>query len=151
VSRRLTSGWPMTAIGAQGRCGRRFCGRRSPNRDDDSAPRGPRWACDQRNLRSGADPAKLSQREAGSRPAEVERNSPLLHLPGAAGELVVAYGTRELPELRRQSIDYGQAWTELGLHSHLLPVDGTDHFTILEALANPRGALTRALLDMIGG
>jgi len=83
--------------------------------------------------------------------AEVERNSPLLHLPGAAGELVVAYGTRELPELRRQSIDYGQAWTERGLHGHLLPVDGTNHFTILEALANPRGALTRALLDIIGG
>jgi len=83
--------------------------------------------------------------------AEAERNSPLLHLPATAGELVVAYGSRELPELCRQSIDYGQAWTERGLPGHLLPVDGTNHFTILEALANPGGALTRALLDMIGG
>ncbi len=83
--------------------------------------------------------------------AEAERNSPLLHLPATAGELVVAYGSRELPELRRQSIDYGQAWTERGLPGHLLPVDGTNRFTILEALANPRGSLTRALLDMIGG
>jgi len=33
----------------------------------------------------------------------------------------------------------------------LLPVDGADHFTILEALADPQGSLTRALLDMIGG
>jgi hypothetical protein len=27
-------------------------------------------------------------------------------LPSTAGELAVAYGTRELPELRRQSIEY---------------------------------------------
>ena len=80
---------------------------------------------------------------------EAERNSPLLHLPPMAGELVVAYGTRELPELCRQSIEYAQAWTEQGLAGHLLPVDGADHFTILEALADPRGALTEALLDLV--
>ena len=68
-----------------------------------------------------------------------------------AGELVIAYGTRELPELRRQSIDYAQAWAQRGLPGRLLPVDGADHFTILEALADPQGSLTRALLDMIGG
>ncbi len=82
---------------------------------------------------------------------EAERNSPLLHLPPMAGELVVAYGTRELPELCRQSIEYAQAWTECGLAGHLLPVDGADHFTILDALADPRGALSRALTGMIGG
>jgi arylformamidase len=80
--------------------------------------------------------------------AEAERNSPLLHFPPMAGELVVAYGTRELPELCRQSIDYAQAWVERGLPGHLLPVDGADHFTILEALAGRDGALTRALLDL---
>src|SRR5216684_1475324 len=87
----------------------------------------------------------------GLDPPEAERNSPLLHLPPMAGELVVAYGTNELPELCRQSIEYAQAWTERGLPGHLLPVDGADHFTILEALADPQGALTRALRDMIGG
>ena len=44
--------------------------------------------------------------------AEAERNSPLRHLPATVGELVVAYGTRELPELCRQSIEYARAWTE---------------------------------------
>jgi arylformamidase len=83
--------------------------------------------------------------------AEAERNSPLLHLPAAAGELVVAYGTGELPELCRQSTAYAQAWSERGLPGHLLPVAGADHFTILQALADPHGALTRALLGMIGG
>jgi acetyl esterase/lipase len=80
--------------------------------------------------------------------AEAERNSPLLHFPPMAGELVVAYGTRELPELCRQSIDYAQAWAERGLAGHLLPIDGADHFTILEALANPDGELLQALLAM---
>jgi acetyl esterase/lipase len=82
---------------------------------------------------------------------EARRNSPLLHLPAMAGPLTVAYGTAELPELCRQSIDYAQAWVESGLPGHLLPVDGADHFTILEALAAPDGALSRALVELVGG
>jgi len=80
--------------------------------------------------------------------AEAARNSPLLHLPPMAGELIVAYGTAELPELCRQSIEYGQAWVERELPGHLLPIDGANHFTILETLASPSGALTQALLDL---
>jgi arylformamidase len=81
--------------------------------------------------------------------AEAERNSPILHLPQMAGELVIAYGTKELPELCRQSIEYAQAWTEHGLAGHLLPVDGANHFTILEALARPDGELAKALCTML--
>jgi acetyl esterase/lipase len=83
--------------------------------------------------------------------AEAERNSPLLHFPPMAGELVVAYGTKELLELCRQSTEYAQAWVERGLSGHLLPIEGADHFNILEALAQPKGMLTLALMDMIGG
>jgi len=79
--------------------------------------------------------------------AEAERNSPVRHLPANAGELVVAYGTRELPE---QSIEYAQAWTKRGLLGRPLPVDGADHFTILDALGRPEGVLTQALLSMLG-
>ena len=82
--------------------------------------------------------------------AEAERNSPVRHLPATASELVVAYGTRELPELCRQSTEYGRRWTERGLPGHLLPVDGADHFTILDSLARADGALTGALLAMLG-
>ena len=80
---------------------------------------------------------------------EARRNSPILHFPPMAGPLVTAYGTRELPELCRQSIDYAQAWVERGLPGHLLAVDGADHFTILDALADPKGVLTGALLDLV--
>jgi len=82
---------------------------------------------------------------------EAQRNSPLLHLPSTAAELVITYGTAELPELCRQSIDYARAWLGQGLPGRLLPVDGDNHFTILEALARPDGALTRALLKMVPG
>ena len=61
----------------------------------------------------------------------------------------MAYGSRELPELCRQSIEYARAWTERGLPGRLLPVDA-DHFTILDALARPEGVVTRALLAMLG-
>jgi arylformamidase len=81
--------------------------------------------------------------------AEARRNSPILHLPPMAGPLVVAYGTAELPELCRQSVEYGKAWAENGLPGYLLPVSVADHFTILEHLANPDGALTQALMEMI--
>jgi arylformamidase len=80
--------------------------------------------------------------------AAARRNSPLLHLPPTAGPLVVAYGTAELPELCRQSVDYARAWVERGLPGRLLPVEGADHFTILESLADPKGVLTQALVEM---
>jgi arylformamidase len=81
--------------------------------------------------------------------AEAHRNSPILHLPTMAGPLVVAYGTAELPELCRQSVDYVKAWVEGGLPGYLLPISGADHFTILEHLADPDGVLTQALMEMI--
>src|ERR1700751_3249790 len=73
--------------------------------------------------------------------AEAQRNSPMLNFPPIAGPLIVTYGTAELLELCRQSIDYAQAWVERGLPGHLLPIDGADHFTILETLARPDGEL----------
>jgi arylformamidase len=81
--------------------------------------------------------------------AEAARNSPLLYVPATAPPLIVTYGTAELPELCRQSIEYAQAWTGRGLPGRLLPVDGANHFTILEALADPHGALTQALVAMV--
>lgn len=83
--------------------------------------------------------------------AEAESNSPLLHLPPMAGPIIVAYGAAELPELCRQSVEYAQAWVESGLPGHLLPIDGADHFTVLEALADPKGELTEALVDLTRG
>jgi arylformamidase len=80
---------------------------------------------------------------------EARRNSPILHLPTKAQPLIITYGSAELPELCRQSTDYAQAWLENGLPGRLLPVDGANHFSILESLADPKGALMRALVEMV--
>jgi arylformamidase len=85
----------------------------------------------------------------GLDPAEARRNSPILHLPATAGPLITAYGTAELPELRRQSIDYAEAWIGHALPGRLMPVSGANHFTILESLADPDGALTHAVVEMV--
>jgi arylformamidase len=65
--------------------------------------------------------------------AEAKRNS-----PGPVGKpLTIAYGADELPELCRQSEDYA---TLLGTKAVALP--RCNHFTVLEQLASPHGALT---------
>ena len=64
--------------------------------------------------------------------AEAKRNS-----PGRADKpLTIAYGADELPELRRQSEDYAKL---LGTEAVAIP--RCDHFSVLEQLASPHGAL----------
>tara|TARA_R100000365_G_C2671659_1_gene20635 strand:- start:184 stop:534 length:351 start_codon:yes stop_codon:yes gene_type:complete len=79
----------------------------------------------------------------GLTPEDVRQLSPIQNLPNRAGNLVVAYGTFELPELQRQSQDYLAAWQASGLDGALAPIDGGNHFSILEQLAQPDGLLAR--------
>jgi hypothetical protein len=65
---------------------------------------------------------------------EARRNS-----PGPTDKpLFIAYGADELPELCRQSDEYGKKLK----NTTVLAVPGKDHFTILEELASPHGSLT---------
>ena len=80
--------------------------------------------------------------------AEAARNSPIRHLPASAAPLVVTVGLGELPELVRQSEDYAAAWRARGLPGRYLPVAAHDHFSILEELAQPSGAILAALKEM---
>ena len=80
--------------------------------------------------------------------AEAERNSPMRHFPPASAPLVVTVGGGELPELVRQSEEYAAAWTARGLSGRYLPVPKHDHFSILEELARPGGAILDALREM---
>jgi arylformamidase len=76
--------------------------------------------------------------------AEEQRNSPLKNGIGFEKPLVVAYGKGELPELQRQSEEYARH-----AKAKVLGLSGHDHFTILEELASPEGALTRELLALL--
>jgi arylformamidase len=82
--------------------------------------------------------------------AEARRNSPLLHLPRQAGPLLVAVGAEELPELRRQSQEFAAAWRAHGLAGELRELPGCHHYSALEQLAHPEGALAKAAAALAG-
>ena len=65
--------------------------------------------------------------------AEARRNSP----QRTDKRLLIAYGADELPELCRQSEDYAKL-----LEAKATVVPRRNHFTVLEELASPHGALT---------
>ena len=77
--------------------------------------------------------------------AEQRRNSPVFHA-GFDKPLIVAYGGDELPELRRQSEEY----CRLLKQGTLARLAGHNHFTILEELASPGGALTGFARTLMG-
>ena len=99
------------------------------------------------------EPIRLSylNDKVGLDPAEAERNSPIAHIPRTVPPQIVAVGGAELPELQRQSAEYYAALTARGLKARHLVAAGHDHFSVLEELANPQGALTTALMRLIAG
>jgi acetyl esterase/lipase len=99
------------------------------------------------------EPIRLSYLNAklGLDPDEAQHLSPLLHLPATSPPLMVACGTAELPELQRQSREFATARAHAGLPGRLVALDGLNHFTILEELARPDGALTGLLRELVAG
>lgn len=84
---------------------------------------------------------------------EVTRLSPL-RLPPVAKPLAIAYGTAELPPLVADSRDLHALRAAAHMPGPLLPVAGTNHFTILDALRDPAGVLTaqlRVLAEQVAG
>ncbi|TAJ86788.1 MAG: alpha/beta hydrolase [Reyranella sp.] len=75
---------------------------------------------------------------------EAAKTSPLLHLPKKSAPVVLTYGMAELPELQRQSVAYHEARRAAGLPSELLPLAGLNHFSIMDELEKPDGAVARA-------
>jgi hypothetical protein len=61
---------------------------------------------------------------------------------------VVTVGLGELPELIRQSDEYAAAWLGNGLRGRYLPLPRHEHFSILEELAQPGGAILGALQEL---
>ncbi len=80
---------------------------------------------------------------------EARRMSPLLHLAPGSAPLILAYGGDELAELQRQSETFAAARARAGLPGRLERLAGHNHFTILEELANPEGALTAMVRELV--
>jgi arylformamidase len=81
--------------------------------------------------------------------AEVAAMSPLQTLLKPGGPLHVSVGGAELPELQRQSRDYAAAAQTRGQPVRLSVLPGHHHFSILEELARPDGALVGQLRELI--
>jgi arylformamidase len=73
--------------------------------------------------------------------AESRRHSPLLQLPESSAPLLVSFGNDELPEFRRQSMDFHAAWSARGLPGKLLPMRGRHHHSVVDELAEAGGLL----------
>jgi arylformamidase len=79
---------------------------------------------------------------------EVEALSPLRVVPDRMPPLRMFVGRNELPELKRQSSAYADAARRRGLPVELTVLPGHHHFSILDELARPEGAITRALCEL---
>jgi arylformamidase len=81
--------------------------------------------------------------------AEVAEVSPLRTLKKPSGPLHVSAGAAELPELQRQSRDYAAAAQARGFPVRLSVLAGHHHFSILDELCRPDGALVGQLRELI--
>ena len=81
---------------------------------------------------------------------EARRNSPLLNLPMRAAKFIIAYGSDELPELKRQSHEFGAAWSAHGLPGQMIEAAGCHHYAVLEQLGRADGVLAKALAASAG-
>ncbi len=97
-------------------------------------------------------PVRLSARNAyvAFDDATVAALSPIRHLDRLHTPLVIAYGTCENPELRRQNREFAAAVKAAGQPVQLLIGENYNHFELPETFGNPYGLVGRAALDLIG-
>jgi arylformamidase len=81
--------------------------------------------------------------------SEIATLSPLRVLGGYSPPLRLFVGIEELPELQRQSAAYAEAAHARGLPVALTILPGRHHYSILDELSRPEGAITRALVELI--
>ena len=81
---------------------------------------------------------------------EIETLSPIRRLRPGAPPVAVIYGADELFELRRQSDAYHAARAAAGLDGPRIPVPGANHFTVLDALIDPEGVISRTAARLAG-
>jgi len=79
---------------------------------------------------------------------EITTLSPLRVLRDRAPPLRLFVGSDELPELKRQSAIYAEAARDRALPVTLTVLPDRHHYSILDELAHPHGAITRALVEL---
>jgi arylformamidase len=75
--------------------------------------------------------------------------SPIRHLALVSHPVVVAWGQLESPEFQRQGQAFARAARQSGIATTQLVAAGSNHFEVLESLADPQGLLGRAALEQL--
>ncbi|MGI8649724.1 MAG: alpha/beta hydrolase [Rubrobacter sp.] len=81
---------------------------------------------------------------------EVRLYSPLFHIPEEAPPLLLAYGSQEPDEMKRQSEDFLAAWNEAGLSGERIVLDGKNHYDVIDGFIDAESPLCSATLRGIG-
>jgi arylformamidase len=88
--------------------------------------------------------------ELGMTLAEARAHSPYYHLPKKSCPIIVTWGDNETREFVRQSRAFAKAWRDAGLSVTEIECKGDHHFSIARTFVDPKSALNRAVLEMIG-
>lgn len=78
--------------------------------------------------------------------AEVEGLSPIDWPPRCVGPMVGIAGGKESNEFRRQTKNLAAAWSAAGAQVEHLEMAGRDHFTVVDAMAEPGTPVSEAVL-----
>ncbi len=82
--------------------------------------------------------------------AEARALSPIFHTPATRAPMTVVAGGDESDEFIRQAGDFAAEWRKAGVEADVLIVPGTDHFTVLDTLAEPGHATVAAARRLLG-
>lgn len=80
---------------------------------------------------------------------EITTLSPISRIAASDIPYQVIVGGAELPELRRQSMEYSEALKAHGKRVWSALPEGLNHFTVLDEMARPDGILAQALREMV--
>jgi arylformamidase len=80
---------------------------------------------------------------------QAERNSPHLHPHPSDADMIVAWGSEEPGEFRRQSADFLEAWQRQGNRGQALVLQGSNHFTAPLGLSDPASPMCALLFRMM--
>lgn len=80
----------------------------------------------------------------------IRRNSPAFTTRPCATPLWVTWGGAETTEFARQSASYHAAWLAAGNRAELSPIEGANHFTVIQGLEHPAGATSQWLARQLG-
>jgi arylformamidase len=75
-----------------------------------------------------------------------KRNSPLFMMPTTSLPVTVVVGGEETDELRRQSLEFTDAWRGKASSIEHIVSPGHDHFSVIETMAEADSLLTSAIL-----